>query len=275
MNDPEEEAAAGRGRVAALLVVGAMATTGLSAAWILLSPAKPAAVPAGNEPGVFAEARAGDLLRERLYNLQDTRVERDSTLENPPELDAGAEPDAAPGKPARAPSSSERGGSTWKLMKKAENYFFSMKHSKRFKDSKALKDFNRDFLANPELKGINDRYYKEHRNAVRFVVETVKSPGFRSVVKKHVANADVSAFVHAMMGSGSVMLAAKTVSKEFNLKPYLDAMPIPGLGTLGAVNAKGKGLTAPPSSAQTLRMMNLDPEKIGAEVGKRLKSPAP
>ncbi|PIP83686.1 MAG: hypothetical protein CO113_03150 [Elusimicrobia bacterium CG_4_9_14_3_um_filter_62_55] len=271
MNEREAEEESGAGRFAALLVVCAMGVAAVVAAWILMAPQKRASAPVAEGGSVFDEARAGDELRDQLYNLQDTRAPRKSPFEILPEPEADSDEFRAVPKKTPAPASSERGGATWKLMKKAEDAFFRMKNSKRFKDSKSLNAVKRDFLADPALRGVNERYYTKHRNPVRFVVETVKSPAFGSVAKKHIAESDVAAFVHSMMSSSSVMRAAKAVTQEFSLKPYIDALPIPGLGSLGAINAKGKGLTAPPSSAQTLKMMNLDPKLL--ELEKQLKSP--
>jgi hypothetical protein len=264
MPETEDENEGGGSRFAALALIGVMATTALVAAWILLSPEAKNAAPSPDRTSVFEDARVSERLKEKLHGVQDTRRERESTLETPPAL-ATAEPEpAGEARPpeTRAPASSERGGSTWKIMKKAENYFFGLKKSKRFKRSKGIKAFRKDFLADSELAEINRRYYKEHRNAVRFVVETVKSASFRRVAKKHIVNADVSAFVNSMMGSNSVVRAARAVSKEFSLKPYIDALPIPGLGSLGGIKAKGKGLQAPPSERKTMEMMNLDPDAL-------------
>ncbi len=255
------------GRIVALLVLGVMGTSALGAAWFILSPNKQI-FPHGHSPeSIFTESRSSDQLRDRLYNKQDSRQERDSTLLAPPAIPEDGETgkkDKAP-PPKRAPSTSERGGSTWKIMKKAENYFFAAKKSKRFKKAKGIQAFRKDFLADPELAAINERYYKKHRNAVRFMVETIKSPAFRKVAKKHITNGDISSFVNKMMGSGSVVKAAKVVSKEFNLKPYIDALPIPGLGSLGSITGKAKGLKSVPNDKATMEMMNLDPDMLNVE----------
>ena len=260
----EEDEGTG-GRVLALLFLAAIGTTALGAAWILIGPGKQApSMETETRESIFAESRSSDQLRNKLYNIQDSRQERDSTLLDPPAI---PDKESAPGEekasaPKRAPSNAERGGSTWKLMKKAENYFFKMKKSKRFKKAKGLQAFRKDFLADPNLAAINDRYYKGHKNAVRFTVEAIKSPAFRKVMKKHMGNADISSFVNQMMGSSSVMRAAKVVSSEFSLKPYMDALPIPGLGSLGSIAGKAKGLKNVPNAKNTMEMMNLDPDLL-------------
>lgn len=132
---------------------------------------------------------------------------------------------AAPAR-TRRPSGSASSGrrtstKTKASMKRAEKLYYKLVNHRRFKESKSIKRFRKEYLNDPHLRRINERYQRD-ADAVRFMVDSVKSPNFLKLVAKHVNEPDISAFVKTMMRSPNVIKVSQRVSKEHGLEDRVD-----------------------------------------------------
>ncbi len=98
-------------------------------------------------------------------------------------------------------------------LKKAEEIYYAVKNSPRFRNSKVIQEWKRDFLASRDLAAIEARYRKD-RNARRFISEMVRSPDFKKMLGKYAPRPDLQAFLKEMAGKEAVTSAAGLFSED-------------------------------------------------------------
>lgn len=125
-----------------------------------------------------------------------------------------------------------------KKVSKAVRYFFKLKRHPRFKKSKVIREWKRDFLSYKDLRRINRRFRKDG-DALRFVSSMVRSPNFRKMAKKYIQRPDVQAFVKKMASSRSVLSSAATFMEDPKVE---DAMKDFDLGSKGLSAGSAKAM---------------------------------
>ncbi len=101
-------------------------------------------------------------------------------------------------------------------VKKAKSAFYDLKKDPKFKNSKAIKDWNKEFLSHKDLRKINAAYQKD-RDAIKFMVKMVGSSNFRGMFGKYMLRADMRDFVQTMAKSAAVNAAADTFLADANM----------------------------------------------------------
>lgn len=122
---------------------------------------------------------------------------------------------------------------------KATSFYYDLKNSPRFKNSKLAREWKADFLSYPDLKAVNDAYQKD-RDAVKFMVNMAKSPNFSELLKNHFSKPETKEFISKMTKSKAVQEAASVFKKDTNI----DAM----IRNLGLANeAREAAQSSPPA----------------------------
>ncbi|MBI3299417.1 MAG: hypothetical protein HYZ75_14715 [Elusimicrobia bacterium] len=121
-----------------------------------------------------------------------------------------ADPKSGPAAPPALPT-------TLTVTEKAVSYYYQLKRNPRFKNSRAIQGWKKDFLSYPDLKALNDGW-KKNRDPIRFLVGMVKSPNFRTMTGKYLSHPDLQAFVKEMAGSPSVIASAPAFLADKNIK---------------------------------------------------------
>ncbi len=155
---------------------------------------------------------------------------------------AAAPPPNAAAKAGLTPAASAQG---MLKMDGAVNYFFQLKNSERFKNSKVVQAWKRDFLSYPDLKKLNDDWRKNH-DPLSFMVGMVKSPNFQTMAGKYLGTPDMQAFVKNMATAPAVINSAGTFMADDSIK-----------GAVGTLKLGPGGAAAPAmkdSSAQMGRL---------------------
>lgn len=101
-------------------------------------------------------------------------------------------------------------------VKKAKSTFYDLKKDPRFKNSKALQDWKKEFLGHKDLRKINAAYQKD-RDAIKFMVKMVGSPNFRGMFGKYMLREDMRDFIQTMAKSAAVNAAADTFLADANM----------------------------------------------------------
>ncbi|MBI5244947.1 MAG: hypothetical protein HY922_14870 [Elusimicrobia bacterium] len=127
---------------------------------------------------------------------------------------------------ARPEPSAKQGEKTW--LKKAEDLYYQMKKSRRFKNSKALRNWKKEFLSHPDLAAIDARYQRD-RDAGRYIKEMVRSPSFRGMLGKYLVSPDMQAFIKELAMKPAVMAAGPGVLEDKTVMDTVMALKIPGL----------------------------------------------
>lgn len=132
----------------------------------------------------------------------------------------------------RAPSRGKRTRSARDLTRKerrrvskAVRLYYKLKDRPRFKRSKVVREWKRDFLIYPDLRAINARYQRD-RDAVRFVAATVRSPNFKKMLRKYIGTPDVQAFMRIMSGSKTVSAASPAFTKDAKVASLLETLTV-------------------------------------------------
>lgn len=132
---------------------------------------------------------------------------------------------------AAAPSPAPpRSGS---LLKKAEGVYYLLKNSPRFKDSRTLREWKREFLSHPDLAAIDARYRKD-ANARRFIRDMVRSPDFKRMLARYAPRPDLQAFLKEMAGKEAVTAAASLFSDDGEVMGVCRSLRIPGAAAQAA-----------------------------------------
>lgn len=138
---------------------------------------------------------------------------------------------------------------TREKVSRAASVFFALKKDPRFRDSKVIREWKRDFLTYPDLRAVNDQYRKD-KDPIRFLVGMFRSPNFVAMVKKYAATPDAQDFLKAMASSEVVVGSAKDFFKDYNMEAAVRHLPIPGADKLGApaqAPAPGPGIRDNPA----------------------------
>ena len=107
----------------------------------------------------------------------------------------------------------------------AVNFFFQLKNSERFKNSKVVQSWKRDFLSYPDLKRLNDDWRKNH-DPLSFMVGMVKSPNFQTMAGKYLATPDMQAFVKQMATAPSVLNSAGSFMADDAIKGAVSTLKL-------------------------------------------------
>lgn len=249
--------------------------SGVLAALFVFGP-RPGSAPSSSQAessSVFDDTRSSAELQSRIAAQQAAGWDRGSALDSPgkrraamsAEIEARLrEVELRLARTRAQLARGRRGGSTWSIVKKAEDAYFRLKNSKRFKDSKALKEFRKEFLSYPDLQKLNKDYYEKDGSTIKFIRDTLKSPNFGQVVKKHINQPDVHAFFTSMAGSADVMQAAKVMTKEYGLRAAIDKLTLPGLGSMGQLKKSGEQMkkSGGASADKAAEMLGIDPDML-------------
>jgi hypothetical protein len=119
-------------------------------------------------------------------------------------------------KPARAAapvpaSPGWRGESV--MLTKAKRFYYNLKMTPKFRNSRAIHQWNREFLAHEDLRKINAKYLKD-RDAVAFINAVVQSPNFMNLAARHFREPDIQAFAEQMMCSKEVTASIGIFGKD-------------------------------------------------------------
>ena len=101
-------------------------------------------------------------------------------------------------------------------VRKAKSFYYDLKQDPRFKNSKVLKDWKKEFLTHKDLRKINADYQKD-RDAIKFMVKMVGSSSFRGMFGKYMMKAEMRDFVQDMAKSTPVVEAADTFLADANM----------------------------------------------------------
>lgn len=126
------------------------------------------------------------------------------------------------------------------VVTKALRVYYGLKKSPRFRGSRAIAEWQKEFLSYPDLKAINDEYQKD-RDPLRFLAHMARSPNFQGMALKYLSHPDLRQFLAAMAGSEEVGGAAGVFLKE----PAI-LSSVKGLGLLGGAGAGGPDGAAKP-----------------------------
>ena len=116
------------------------------------------------------------------------------------------------------------------LLKRAEETYYAVKNSPRFRNSKVIQEWKRDFLASPDLAAIEARYRKD-RDARRFIRDMARSPHFKKMLGKYAPRPDLQAFLKEMAGKEAVSAAAGLFSEDGAVMGVFKNLRIPGVAS--------------------------------------------
>ena len=123
------------------------------------------------------------------------------------------------------------------LVRATKRYFYGLKKSSRFANSKVIRQWEREFLSHGDLRAV-DAAYQNDRNAVRFVIGMARSPSFAKMLNKHLAQPDIQAFMMQMATSQTVIASAGIFTKDAEVEKVVDRLEIPGIGSVGKLRGK-------------------------------------
>jgi len=108
-------------------------------------------------------------------------------------------------------------------VRKAVLFFFDLKKDPRFKDSPAIADWKREFLSYPDLRAV-DEGFKKDGDALKFMVQMVRSPNFQSMVQRHLLKPEIQTFVNEMAKSSLVADSAKTFLEDSSISSAVQSL---------------------------------------------------
>ncbi|MBI5596706.1 MAG: hypothetical protein HY928_11500 [Elusimicrobia bacterium] len=111
---------------------------------------------------------------------------------------------------------------------RAVSYFFDLKNSPRFKNSKVIQAWKKDFLSHPDLKALNDGWRKD-KDPLKFLVGMVQSPSFRGMTEKYLVQADMQAFIKDMATAPAVVNSAGSFMADDSISGAVSGLKL-GLG---------------------------------------------
>lgn len=159
---------------------------------------------------------------------------------------AAVQAPAAGTKPALTAPAAPVTGEMKRKMDKAVDAFFDLKNQPRFKNSKAVQAWKKDFLSHADLRALNDEWRKEH-DPLKFMMGMVRSPNFQKMAAAYLVKPDMRDFVSAMAGSKAVKDSAGTFMTDESV----------------ATAAKAFGLLGGPpgmkDSSEQMRLMKANP----------------
>lgn len=143
---------------------------------------------------------------------------------------------AAPGRPDLAPSAAGATPEMKRTMDKAVDAFFDLKNQPRFKNSKTVSAWKKEFLGHADLRALNDQWRKEH-DPLKFMMGMVRSPNFQKMAAAYLVKPDMRDFVSAMAGSKAVKDSAGTFMTDESVATAAKAF-----GLLGPAPMKDSAL---------------------------------
>ena len=143
----------------------------------------------------------------------------------------GARPGTAPASaaaPKKAASFAAQPKEAKLKIDKAVSYFFDLKNSPRFKNSKVIQAWKKEFLSHSDLKALNDGWRKDH-DPFKFLIGMVQSPNFRGMTEKYLAQADMQAFIKDMATAPAVVNSAGSFMADDSISGAVSGLKL-GLG---------------------------------------------
>ncbi|HAH08276.1 MAG TPA: hypothetical protein DCM05_17410 [Elusimicrobia bacterium] len=159
-----------------------------------------------------------------------------------------------PAQAAQAPAAA----SSW--MERAENLYYKLKKSSRFRSSTAIKGWKKEFLGHADLAAIDARYRKDG-DASRFIKDMARSPNFRSMLGRYLVVPDFQEFVKELAMKPDVMAAGKTVLDDAAVMDTLKSLKVPGLPPIGQMMEMGKQIqdSGAKDSSAAIQQMKSNP----------------
>lgn len=135
---------------------------------------------------------------------------------------------------------------TKKKMEKAVDAFFDLKNQPRFKNSKVVQAWKKDFLGYPDLKALNDEWRKEH-DPLKFMMGMVRSPNFQKMAASYLVKDDMRNFIKEMAGSKAVKESASTFMTDQSVATAVKAFGLIGSAPMKDSSAQMEQLKANPA----------------------------
>lgn len=151
---------------------------------------------------------------------------------------AGAAAQAAGAKSALVPAAAPTSPEMKRKMDKAVDAFFDLKNQPRFKNSKAVQAWKKDFLSHADLRALNDEWRKEH-DPLKFMMGMVRSPNFQKMAASYLVKPDLRDFVSALAGAKAVKDSAATFMTDESVATAAKAFGLLG-GPPGMKDSSGQ-----------------------------------
>lgn len=139
-----------------------------------------------------------------------------------------AAPGQAPGgRPALAAPSAPASPEMKRKMDRAADAYFALKNQPRFKNSKVVQEWKKDFLSHADLKALNDQWRKD-KDPLKFVMGMVRSPNFHKMAAEHLVKKDMRDFISEMAGNKAVKESASTFMTDESVATAAKAFGLMG-----------------------------------------------
>ncbi|MBI3549316.1 MAG: hypothetical protein HY078_09780 [Elusimicrobia bacterium] len=145
-------------------------------------------------------------------------------------------------------------------------------HTPAFRNSKALMGWSREFRSYKDLNKVNSDYWKT-RDAMSFVLGTVRSPNFAKMLKKYATSSDLGKAAKDLLYKPAVQHASMMLVKNPVVFNAIKDVTLPGLPSvrvlmaMGDAQEKGKSPLELPEVQQYLQSQALlgivPPEAMG------------
>lgn len=199
------------------------------------------------DPTVEPVAPAVPVVKEDPISGIDRYVKKEALPAAPPPTpkvgSPATTPETKPGLAAAAPPSSPE---MKKKMEKAVDAFFDLKNQPRFKNSKVVQAWKKDFLGYPDLKALNDEWRKEH-DPLKFMMGMVRSPNFQKMAASYLVKDDMRSFIKEMAGSKAVKESASTFMTDQSVATAVKAFGLIGSAPMKDSSAQMEQLKANPA----------------------------
>lgn len=141
---------------------------------------------------------------------------------------AGAAGAPAPGvRPAAPPAAAPSTPEMRRKMDRAVDSFFALKNSPRFKNSKVVQAWKKDFLSHPDLKALNDEWRRE-KDPLKFMMGMVRSPNFQKMAAEYLVKQDMRDFISTMAADKAVKDSASTFMTDESVATAAKAFGLMG-----------------------------------------------
>jgi hypothetical protein len=169
-------------------------------------------------------------------------------------------PESAGQKPVSAPAAAPAAAPASSWMGKAEDIYYKMKKGDRFRNSKAIKDWKKEFLSHKDLAELDARYKKDG-NAAAFIKSMARSPNFRSMLGRYIAVPDIQSFIKELAMKPDVMVAGKSVLDDGTVMDTVKSLKVPGLPPLSQMLDMGKQIqdSGAKNSSEAIQQMKSNP----------------
>ena len=199
------------------------------------------------EPTAEPAAPAVAVPREDPLSGIDRYVKKEALPAAPAPAVKAPEQAQAPGtKPALAAAAPPSSPEMKKKMEKAVDAFFDLKNQPRFKNSKVVQAWKKEFLGYPDLKALNDQWRKEH-DPLKFMMGMVRSPNFSKMAASYLVKEDMRTFIKEMAGSKAVKDSASTFMTDQSVATAVNAFGLMGSAPMKDSSAQMQQLKAHPA----------------------------